>query len=47
MTTLKIYNINTSPEKSKVLLEKSQKAYGMIPGLHGVLAGSPAILQAY
>lgn len=47
MTTLKIHNIETAPEESKALLEKSQKAYGMIPGLHGVLAGAPKILEAY
>ncbi|WP_204346574.1 carboxymuconolactone decarboxylase family protein [Psychroserpens algicola] len=47
MTTLKIHNIETAPEESKPLLEKSQKAYGMIPGLHGVLAGAPKILEAY
>lgn len=47
MTTLKIHNIETAPEGSKALLEKSQKAYGMIPGLHGVLAGSPQLLTAY
>ncbi|EGV44530.1 carboxymuconolactone decarboxylase family protein [Bizionia argentinensis JUB59] len=47
MTTLKIHNIETAPEGSKTLLEQSQKAYGMIPGLHGVLAGAPKILEAY
>lgn len=47
MTSLKIHNNETAPEDSKELLEKSQKAYGMIPGLHGVLAGSPGILEAY
>lgn len=47
MTKLKIHNIETAPEGSKALLETSQKAYGMIPGLHGVLAGSPDILEAY
>ncbi|AUC85839.1 carboxymuconolactone decarboxylase [Polaribacter sp. ALD11] len=47
MTTLKIYDNKTAPEESKVLLDKSQKAYGMIPGLHGVLAGSPQLLDAY
>ena len=47
MTTLKIHNIETAPEASKALLEKSQKAYGMIPGLHGVLANSPQLLDAY
>ncbi|MGB5417815.1 carboxymuconolactone decarboxylase family protein [Algibacter sp.] len=47
MTSLKIHNIETAPEGSKALLEKSQKAFGRIPGLHGVLAGSPKILEAY
>jgi len=47
MTKLKVHNIETAPEGSKALLETSQKAYGMIPGLHGVLAGSPGILEAY
>ena len=47
MTTLKVHNIETAPEGSKALLENSQKAYGMIPGLHGVLAGAPKVLEAY
>ncbi|MDF4221497.1 carboxymuconolactone decarboxylase family protein [Maribacter sp. M208] len=47
MTTLKVHNIESAPEGSKSLLENSQKAYGMIPGLHGVLAASPKILEAY
>lgn len=47
MTTIKIHNSETAPEGSKLLLENSQKAYGMIPGLHGVLAGAPKILEAY
>ncbi len=47
MTTLKVNNIETAPEGSKALLEQSLKANGMIPGLHGVLAGSPGLLEAY
>ncbi len=47
MTTLKVHNIETAQEGSKALLENSQKAYGMIPGLHGVLAGAPGLLEAY
>ncbi|MBU3010102.1 carboxymuconolactone decarboxylase family protein [Polaribacter vadi] len=47
MTTLKIHNLETAPEGSKVLLEQSLKSNGMIPGLHGVLAESPEILEAY
>jgi alkylhydroperoxidase family enzyme len=47
MTTLKVHTIESAPEASKSLLGNSQKAYGMIPGLHGVLAGSPGLLNAY
>ncbi|MBD0780067.1 carboxymuconolactone decarboxylase family protein [Maribacter sp. ANRC-HE7] len=47
MTTLKINNIETAPEGSKELLGQSLKANGMIPGLHGVLAGAPGILEGY
>lgn len=47
MTTLKVHNLETAPQESKALLEQSLKANGMIPGLHGVLAGSPEILEAY
>lgn len=47
MTTLKVYNIETAPEGSKSQLEESVKSFGMLPGLHGVLAGSPETLKAY
>lgn len=47
MTTLKIHNLETAPENSKEMLEKSLKANGRIPGLHGVLAESPELLEAY
>ncbi len=47
MTTLKVHNIESAPEGSKPLLEKSLKTNGMIPGLHGVLAGAPGLLEAY
>lgn len=44
---LEIFDMETAPEKSKVLLRKSKDAYGYIPNLHGVLAGSPGLLEAY
>lgn len=47
METFKIHNLETAPEESKLLLEKSKKAYGMIPGLHGALAEAPKALEAY
>ena len=47
MSILKVHTIESAPAESKALLENSQKAYGMIPGLHGVLAGAPGLLEAY
>jgi len=47
MTTLKIHDIDSAPQESKPLLEGSLKSFGMIPGLHGVLAESPQLLEAY
>ncbi|WP_339846969.1 carboxymuconolactone decarboxylase family protein [uncultured Dokdonia sp.] len=47
MTTLKVHNIESAPQESKPLLEGSVKSFGMLPGLHGVLAESPQILKAY
>lgn len=47
MSTFKVYDLETAPEASKPLLEKSVKGFGMIPNLHGVMAASPALLEAY
>ena len=35
------------PEGSKPLLEKSQAAFGRLPGLHKVMAESPQHLEGY
>lgn len=47
MKTLTIKTIETAPEESQTLLEKSLKSNGYVPNLHGVLAGSPNLLKAY
>mgnify|MGYP001101927400 CR=1 FL=1 len=47
MSDYKIHDVDSAPEKSKPLLENSQKGFGMIPNLHGVMAESPAVLDAY
>ncbi len=47
MSIFKIHTQETAPEESKPLLENSIKAFGMIPNLHGVMAESPAVLEAY
>jgi len=47
MIKLTSYTVETAPEESKPFLEKSIKAFGSIPGLHGVLAGAPGLFEAY
>lgn len=45
--TFTLHTIDTAPEASKDQLRASNKAFGWIPNLHGVLAEAPAALQAY
>lgn len=47
MTNFTLHDENTAPEGSKELLAKSKAAYGMIPGLHAVMAEAPGLLEAY
>ncbi|MBH0016308.1 carboxymuconolactone decarboxylase family protein [Pseudoalteromonas sp. NGC95] len=47
MTTFILHTIDSAPAKSKPLLEKSKKMFGMIPNLHAILAEAPSILEAY
>ncbi|PAV26121.1 carboxymuconolactone decarboxylase [Tamilnaduibacter salinus] len=47
MSDFPIHDENTAPEESRPLVEDSQKAMGMIPSLHGVMAESPQTLEAY
>ncbi|MEP1487151.1 MAG: carboxymuconolactone decarboxylase family protein [Algibacter sp.] len=47
MEKLRIHTMDSAPEKSKALLENSIKSFGSIPNLHGVLAESPNLLEAY
>ncbi|MGF1605838.1 MAG: carboxymuconolactone decarboxylase family protein [Rhodothalassiaceae bacterium] len=47
MAKFDIHTIETAPAGSKPLLEASQKAYGMVPNLHGVMAESSQHLEAY
>ena len=42
-----LHTLDTAPEASRPLLEKSLKAFGRIPGLHAVMAESPQLLEAY
>ncbi len=47
MTHFTIHTQETAPAASKALLDKSLKAFGRVPGLHGVLAEAPKALEAY
>lgn len=47
MATFDIHTIESAPEASKPLLEKSNAAFGRIPGLHGTMAEAPALLEGY
>lgn len=47
MIKFTIHDKSTAPEASKKLLEVSERTYGMIPNLHGIMAESPEILEAY
>lgn len=42
-----VHSKTTAPVESKPLLVNSFAAFGMIPNLHGVMAESPAMLEAY
>ncbi len=47
MTEFTLHTVETAPEASKELLEGSIKAFGMLPGLHAVMAESPELLEGY
>ncbi|USD21482.1 carboxymuconolactone decarboxylase family protein [Microbulbifer sp. DLAB2-AF] len=47
MKESRIYDLESAPQDSKPLLQKSIKAFGSIPNLHGVMAESPQALAAY
>lgn len=47
MTTFTLHDETTAPDDSKPLLADSKKAFGMIPGLHAVMAEAPGLLEAY
>ncbi|BDY04746.1 carboxymuconolactone decarboxylase family protein [Ferrimonas sp. YFM] len=47
MLNFTLYSDSDAPSKSKPLLADSRRDFGMIPNLHGVMAESPQLLQAY
>lgn len=47
MIEFQIHDETTAPETSKALLANSKQQFGMIPGLHAVMAEAPGLLEAY
>lgn len=47
MTDFILHDETTAPDDSKPLLARSKAAYGMIPGLHAVMAEAPGLLEGY
>jgi alkylhydroperoxidase family enzyme len=47
MKSFKLHDQSSAPEAAKPLLDGSMKAFGMIPGLHAVMAEAPVVLDAY
>lgn len=47
MADFPLHDVDSAPENSKPLLEKSLKGFGMIPSLHAVMAEAPGLLSGY
>ena len=47
MAEFQIHTLDTAPEDSRALLEDSKRIVGRVPGLHGVMAEAPALLDGY
>lgn len=47
MSTFTLQTLESAPQQSKSLLQNSLKTFGRIPGLHSVMAESPALLEGY
>ena len=47
MAKFTLHDKQSAPKESQDLLDNSVKAFGMIPGLHAVMAEAPGLLEAY
>lgn len=47
MPTYQIHTIASAPEKSKLVLEQLQQAFGVIPNLAAAIANSPTLVTAF
>ncbi|MDZ7790651.1 MAG: carboxymuconolactone decarboxylase family protein [Xanthomonadales bacterium] len=42
-----VHDKSSAPAEARALLEKAESAYGFVPNLLGIMAESPAMLEAY
>ena len=47
MSRFTVHTPSDAPEKSKAILDRTEKALGFVPNLYGTFAGAPALLDAY
>lgn len=47
MKSFQLHDQSSAPQAAKPLLEDSMNSFGMIPGLHAVMAEAPGVLDAY
>jgi alkylhydroperoxidase family enzyme len=47
MTKFTLHDKKSAPQGSQDLLNNSIKAFGMVPGLHAVMAEAPGLLEGY
>ncbi|MFK5949610.1 MAG: carboxymuconolactone decarboxylase family protein [Methylococcales bacterium] len=47
MSDFPVLSLDNAPSASKALLQQTQKNFGFIPNLIGVMAASPAVTEAY
>jgi alkylhydroperoxidase family enzyme len=47
MTKFTLHDKKSAPQESQDLLDNSVKAFGMVPGLHAVMAEAPGLLEGY
>jgi alkylhydroperoxidase family enzyme len=47
MSNFTLHTKDSAPEAAKPLLDNSQKAFGMVPNLHAVMAEAPTLLEGY
>lgn len=47
MSEFALHDKDSAPAESRALLEQSEQAFGIIPGLHAVMAEAPGLLEGY